>query len=50
MRDAWLLCDHKACSDMSDSDFDNAVRELAADYQIDSGDIWDMLPEIYDFN
>lgn len=48
-RDVWLLCDHKKYSDMTDTEFDAAVRELCTDYQIDTDQysIWDIIPEIY---
>jgi len=46
-RDVWLLCDHKAFSDITSDEFECSVRELAHDYGLEDGIIWDLMPEIY---
>ena len=46
-RDAWLLAESKAHNELDEAAFDEAVRELATDYGLSSGFVWDVLPEIY---
>jgi len=47
-RDARMLLEAKEYGGFFEThnDFDDAVRDLAKDYNIETSDIWDFLPEI----